>query len=652
MSVAAALEYAKSGWPVFPCNPTNKQPYTPKGFKDASTDPKQVAAWWSKHPNAMIGMPTGAASGVWVVDVDVKPNAKGAEELADLEKANGALPKTVVASTPSGGTHYYFGYVDGIGNRGGFKPGIDVRGEGGYVILPGSVRHDGCLYEWESKGAGVASAPDWLLHLVERPKEKPRAKTAKRNNSSYTDAAITSELQKLIGTSSNRNNQLNDSAMAIGQFVGAGAISRQEAEERLYGAAIANGYVAKDGELAARATIKSGLDAGERQPRDIPEADELPEADPAWIAGWLKRRKAANDNQRFQITWFDDVNKAAVKSEILEGVLGEGEFSVLVAKPGTGKSVLAVDIGCHIAGELEWHGRAVRQGLVVFYAAERKALTERRIAAWAKRHGVSNIPFVVVGGKLDLTTGLGDANALAKAIAQLEQKCGQSCNLIILDTLTRTFGPGDQHQSKDMTRYIQSVDALHRATTAHVLVIHHSPWSEDRGKGAIDLDGAVDVSFVVTAKGAGQSKVFTLACTGSNDGEDGAITTFKLENVVLGTDDDGNETGAPVVVQVDAKPEAGSHVDMAYESLEQEIGENGQQVPDGSPGFPDGTFAVTAQVWRERFYADCGTGVADDTLRKRFERAVKALLETGRVAKTGEWYWLPDMSGTPFSMSE
>ncbi|MDH2350871.1 AAA family ATPase [Bradyrhizobium sp. SSUT112] len=114
--------------------------------------------------------------------------------------------------------------------------------------------------------------------------------------------------------------------------------------------------------------------------------------------------KAANDNsrktlqlpdavkadlkERFQVTWFDDVDQSAAKEEILQGVLGAGEFSLFVAKPGTGKSVLVGDIGCHIAAGREWHGRKVKQGLVVFFAAERKKLTERRVAAWRKTHEV------------------------------------------------------------------------------------------------------------------------------------------------------------------------------------------------------------------------------------------------------------------------
>lgn len=147
---------------------------------------------------------------------------------------------------------------------------------------------------------------------------------------------------------------------------------------------------------------KAEIDAHAKAANDNrPKTLQLPEA----AKGDLK--------ERFQVTWFDDVDQSTEKEEILKGVLGAGDFSLFVAKPGTGKSVLVGDIGCHIAAGREWHGRKVKQGLVVFFAAERKKLTERRVAAWRKTHNVSGIPFVVVGGKLDLTSGAIDAKMLA-----------------------------------------------------------------------------------------------------------------------------------------------------------------------------------------------------------------------------------------------
>ncbi|MDH2357696.1 AAA family ATPase, partial [Bradyrhizobium sp. SSUT112] len=272
---------------------------------------------------------------------------------------------------------------------------------------------------------------------------------------------------------------------------------------------------------------------------------------------------------------------------------------------------------------------------------------------------VSGIPFVVLGGKLDLTSGAIDAKILAATIKGLEEKSGQKCVLIVLDTVTRTFGPGDQNQSKDMQRYVASVDELTRATQAHVAAIHHSGWEGDRGKGAIDLDGAIDASFGVTVNGSGPSKVFTLACTGANDGEEGAVTSFRLDSVELGTDADGNVTTAPIVVQANAIPckTDGSNLKgnaaKAFDALQAAIDADGETPAAGSPGFPEGVLTVTREAWRNRFFADAlakEPKATEDTLGKRFRRAVVELTEGKEVGSSGQWFWRDsrtsaDMSG-------
>ncbi len=199
-----------------------------------------------------------------------------------------------------------------------------------------------------------------------------------------------------------------------------------------------------------------------------------------------------------------------------------------------------------------------------------------------------------------------------------------------------------------MQRYVQSVDELHRATTAHIAAIHHSPWSDDRGKGAIDLDGAIDVSFVVNVKGTGPTKVFTLTCTGANDGDEGVITSFRLEIVSLGTDADGKITTAPVVVQIEAvRANDGSNMKgnaaKALDSLRAVIDEEGQTPPEGSPGFPDGVVMVTRDRWRERFYKDAlvkEPKATEDALSRRFRRAATELKDGGGIGECGQWVWL------------
>ena len=360
----------------------------------------------------------------------------------------------------------------------------------------------------------------------------------------------------------------------------------------------------------------------------------------------------ANDNAkpkkpRFEIVRFDDVDKTPAKEFVVQGLIGAGEFSLFVAKPGTAKSVLLCDIGCHIAAGMDWHGRKVKHGLVIFFAAERRTVTERRVAAWAKHHNVTGIPFVIVSGALDLTTGVFDAKELAKTITALSEEYALPCRLVILDTVTRTFGSADQNSSRDMGRFVLSVDALTLATGCHVVAIHHSGWSGERGKGAIDLDAAIDVSFGIEVVGAGPTKVFTLKNTGSNDGHEGPVTAFKLESVGLGKDADGNVTTAPVVVQTDAAKQDGSNLKgntaKALDSLKRAIEAHGECPPDGSPGFEDDVPTVTRDQWRDRFYADTRVkepAIPESTLRSRFNRAIDELVNSGeQVGAAGERFW-------------
>lgn len=138
----AARSLASAGIPVFPCLPGGKRPLTRRGFIDASSDAAQVAAWWARTPNANIGIPTGVASGVVVVDVDVHGPTDGRvawERAADAGLVSGA---GLLVRTPTGGTHAYFPATPGRKQRSwqAAAAGVDFRGDGGYIIAPPSQR--------------------------------------------------------------------------------------------------------------------------------------------------------------------------------------------------------------------------------------------------------------------------------------------------------------------------------------------------------------------------------------------------------------------------------------------------------------------------------------------------------------------------------
>jgi hypothetical protein len=189
----AALWYADNGIPIFPlhwptddgcscgkldCQSAGKHPHTPRGFKDATTDPAQIAKWWGQWPNANIGIPTGATSGLLVVDCD--PRNGGPENRAELIELFGQIPDTAEVITGGAGRHIYFRY-DGGSVPKNLATGIDLKGDGGYIVAPPSLHQSGRRYEVDGlDGAkaflNIAEIPAWLKEFITAtPKGTPLA---------------------------------------------------------------------------------------------------------------------------------------------------------------------------------------------------------------------------------------------------------------------------------------------------------------------------------------------------------------------------------------------------------------------------------------------------------------------------------------------
>ncbi len=155
-----AVRIARKGTKIFPCvnrlgHESHKKPMVKGGFTKASNDPHQVMTWWSKWPDALIGMPTGSAMGCTVVDVDCgKENEEG--EAADLwwQEHKHEFTGATIVQTQSGGLHVYCRYNGERNTQGGIAKGVDRRGEGGYVIIPPSpgytILDEHPMSEWPS----------------------------------------------------------------------------------------------------------------------------------------------------------------------------------------------------------------------------------------------------------------------------------------------------------------------------------------------------------------------------------------------------------------------------------------------------------------------------------------------------------------------
>lgn len=263
---SATLAYAGRGLPVFPVAARGKRPLVEHGLHDATTDSDVIAAWWRRWPDANVGLCTGPASGVLVLDVDGEP---GERTLVDLQAAAGAsLPPTATVSTPRGGRHLYFRHPVAIiaNSAGKLGPGLDVRGAGGYVVAPPSVGANGRPYAWSCRAA-LAPVPAWLLErLLPRPVAVPAQPLTVTSGNNYGAAALRAEADAVATTpTGQRNHRLFLAAARLGELVGAGMLTEGETGAVLRAAAFAAGLHEHETEQ----TIASGLGRGRLHPRAV-----------------------------------------------------------------------------------------------------------------------------------------------------------------------------------------------------------------------------------------------------------------------------------------------------------------------------------------------------------------------------------------------
>jgi hypothetical protein len=169
----SAIGYARKGWPVFRLQPGKKEPLRGgRGFKDATASVAGVVDWWTENPAYNIGFAISAD----IVVLDVDPRNQGLVSLAKLEAEYGYLDVTLCAASGrgDGGLHYYYRRPDAdlVGGLSGLGyPGIDLKKEGGYVLLPPSVHPDtGRMYRWVNDDtANIVAMPAWLVKLATRP---------------------------------------------------------------------------------------------------------------------------------------------------------------------------------------------------------------------------------------------------------------------------------------------------------------------------------------------------------------------------------------------------------------------------------------------------------------------------------------------------
>lgn len=259
VALKAALAYTDYGWRVFPCTPKGKTPLTKHGSRDATGHFATIEAWADRWPSANVAVATGVLSGLVVLDVD---GVVGKQTLGALECEHGSLPQTVESLTGGGGRHLFFRHPGVVRNSvGRLGPGLDVRGDGGYVIVPPSLHPEGKRYVWRAGHSPdempLAEVPAWLIEKVREQYGKLSPRPV-NSNPAYAEAAMERELDKLTrARPGERNDTLNHAAFALGRFLGAGTLSRSIVERALLEQAVEIGLPVAE----AQRTIASGINA-------------------------------------------------------------------------------------------------------------------------------------------------------------------------------------------------------------------------------------------------------------------------------------------------------------------------------------------------------------------------------------------------------
>lgn len=422
-------------------------------------------------------------------------------------------------------------------------PGLDVKTGNQLIYIKADKTLPGDTFP------PLSTLPEAPTALLERMKPTAPARTEfapvalTSETTKYGAAALAGALEALANAPhGHRNETLNRETMKVTQLVAGGEIAANDAAE-LKRAALASGM----GHTEVVATMKSGMTKGMKEPRKAPARRQEVSA--------MVVRPVANDEceqeqprkTRFPLVsgyaGFDALHRFLVK-----GLLPTNSTCSIYGPSGSFKSFVAVSLGCHVATGKPWDGRKVEMGAVLYIVGEGGVGVPRRIRAWADEynngHDVPNL------NGIDMPVFMADPVQVAElelAAHQVKEETGLPVHLIVVDTIARCFGAGDENRAADMGGFIAGCDQIKVRTGATVLMVHHTGKNEDNGaRGSSALRAALDVELFVKREG-GDSQAVTLTCTKMKDGEEPARRAYDLKNRVITYDDDGDEVTSLVV---------------------------------------------------------------------------------------------------------
>ena len=399
----------------------------------------------------------------------------------------------------------------------------------------------------------------------------------------------------------------------------------------------------------------TGNEEAESEPESVaPEPEPFPEV------------IEAQAQQRYKVEMWRDAKDEPVKW-LVDRIVPQKAFMALYGPPGTFKSFIALHLAAMIASGSAWLAHEVHEpGEVLYIAGEGHGGIGTRIAGLRHAYELTDIPVGVIRSQVNLRSSDQDFEDLIIAIKSSEI---QRPKLIIIDTLARAFGGGNENASEDMGSFISNCGRLQEATGAALLVVHHSGKDASLGlRGHSSFLGAVDTQIEISRHVDQMSG--TLKVTKQKDGKDGVEIHFSMDTVSfdqsetsaaklnLGFEDDSSAT---LVVKpfdgqlpdgIGFKPPQGSranagrgkHQSMGREALRHIVKVEGQyQIVQG-----ERHRAVTLDRWRDEVYARLGSDVDESDKRKRWKEIKDKLVELGFAAIRNDLAWIKPVNEEGF----
>lgn len=288
-------------------------------------------------------------------------------------------------------------------------------------------------------------------------------------------------------------------------------------------------------------------------PNDVPEGWDAADCmDPAPLLG-LAVTPTADQLCPLPLEWAGEAEPVIDGFWLIDDWLPTNGIAAVYGHPGSGKSFFALHMSAHIASGREWAGRHVERGLVLYVVAEGATGFRNRMYAMRREGEIApDAPLAYVATPIDMQSDKGDVKALIDTIRIAADAKGMKPSMIVLDTLSKTFGAGKEN-TDDMVAYINNCQQVASAFDCLTMVVHHRPKdSESKDlRGHSSLRGNVDTTILVEA-----GDIKTATTLKQKDGEDNVQVRFKLNRTVIGHDRRGKEVSTCLVEITDEKPES------------------------------------------------------------------------------------------------